>query len=375
MKCLILVVLLSIISACTGIQRTDPELLFIDQSKIAAPDLTVTIPGLGSCTDSTNRTLHLNSQEPVIVLVHGCLGSAGRFRALAEVFAFSGQQAICFSYNDRDSLMVSSAQLVSSLDALRSQMQGRNITLIGHSQGGLIARKAMVSDRSPSLQTLDADLTLVTVSAPFAGINAASHCGSTLAKILSLGLTVPICKIVSGDKWDEITASSEFILQPGVLLEQVGKHLKINTDESGSCRSTNGVGSCMEDDYVFSLEEQYHPPVDRGAAVANVDIKAGHVEIAGDQRVAPLKFIAVLQQHGILKTTPPERISAFESLLARLYTTDGTPGRPGTDYGPGVGWPEDRNTTHWLESRETHPAVEISVDIVSQEKVQAQKRW
>jgi quercetin dioxygenase-like cupin family protein len=36
-----------------------------------------------------------------------------------------------------------------------------------------------------------------------------------------------------------------------------------------------------------------------------------------------------------------------------------------TDYGPGVGWPEDRNTRHWLENRGTVPAVEISVDIVS----------
>lgn len=35
-----------------------------------------------------------------------------------------------------------------------------------------------------------------------------------------------------------------------------------------------------------------------------------------------------------------------------------------TDYGPGVGWPEDRNTTHWLENRGTVSAVEISVDIV-----------
>ena len=34
-----------------------------------------------------------------------------------------------------------------------------------------------------------------------------------------------------------------------------------------------------------------------------------------------------------------------------------------TDYGPGVGWPEDRNTTHWLENRGSVPAVEISVDI------------
>ena len=38
-----------------------------------------------------------------------------------------------------------------------------------------------------------------------------------------------------------------------------------------------------------------------------------------------------------------------------------------TDYGPGVGWPEDRNTMHWLENRATTPAVEISVDIVRHE--------
>jgi len=35
-----------------------------------------------------------------------------------------------------------------------------------------------------------------------------------------------------------------------------------------------------------------------------------------------------------------------------------------TDYGPGLGWPEDRNTMHWLENRGTVPAVEVSVDIV-----------
>jgi quercetin dioxygenase-like cupin family protein len=38
-----------------------------------------------------------------------------------------------------------------------------------------------------------------------------------------------------------------------------------------------------------------------------------------------------------------------------------------TDYGPGVGWPEDRNTTHWLENQGAVPAVEISVDIVRQD--------
>ena len=37
-----------------------------------------------------------------------------------------------------------------------------------------------------------------------------------------------------------------------------------------------------------------------------------------------------------------------------------------TEYRPGVGWSEDKNTMHWLENRATTPAVEISVDIVRQ---------
>lgn len=35
-----------------------------------------------------------------------------------------------------------------------------------------------------------------------------------------------------------------------------------------------------------------------------------------------------------------------------------------TEYGPGVGWPEDRHTLHWLENAGTETAVEVSVDIV-----------
>jgi quercetin dioxygenase-like cupin family protein len=42
-------------------------------------------------------------------------------------------------------------------------------------------------------------------------------------------------------------------------------------------------------------------------------------------------------------------------------------GGTSTDYGPGVGWPEDRHTLHWLENRGSVPAVEVSIDIVSAE--------
>ncbi|HET9647084.1 MAG TPA: cupin domain-containing protein [Microlunatus sp.] len=39
----------------------------------------------------------------------------------------------------------------------------------------------------------------------------------------------------------------------------------------------------------------------------------------------------------------------------------------GTEYGPGLGWPEDHNTLHWLENRGTARAVEISVDVIRHE--------
>jgi len=38
-----------------------------------------------------------------------------------------------------------------------------------------------------------------------------------------------------------------------------------------------------------------------------------------------------------------------------------------TEYGPGLGWREDKDTMHWLENRGTTPAVEVSVDIVRQD--------
>ncbi len=37
------------------------------------------------------------------------------------------------------------------------------------------------------------------------------------------------------------------------------------------------------------------------------------------------------------------------------------------DYGPSLGWPEDKNTIYWLENRGTTTAVEISVDIFNQQ--------
>ena len=310
---------MALLGGCATPRILDPELQRIDQSKLPAANITLNIPGLGPCTDTPDRSLHLNSQQPVNVLVHGCFGSSGRFRGLAQVLAFHGQQSACFTYNDRDSMMLSSAQLISALEQLTQNMDNKQVTVIGHSQGALIARRALVAGRPDAISQSDLKLRLVTVSGPFAGIAAANQCGNPVMRVFSLGLIGPLCKIATGDKWSEITYNSPFILQPGALDAKVESHLKVVTDERGSCRRQSEDGACTESDDIFTLDEQGNTVVDTDPLVKIEEVKAGHVEIVGDERVEPLKLISVLQQNGIMNPTEPERITQFRTLLSTLY--------------------------------------------------------
>lgn len=318
---LVIFVLLPLLGACATPVPTDPQYAFIDDKNLPKPDFSANIAGLSSCTNSTNTTIHLNSNEPVTVIVHGCYGSAALFHSLAQVFAFHGQQTVCFNYNDRDSLTQSSAELITALDALSAKIRNNKMTVLGHSQGGLIARRALIKERDDHLQVNDKNLTLVTISSPYAGITAADHCGSTTMRWLTLGLIIPVCKIISGDKWYEITNPSPFIQQPGNFVENVSQHLKIVTDERGTCRKFDDNGVCLEDDFVFSVKEQYFDKVDNIKIVDNIEVNAGHAEIVGDYQVVPAKLIAILQDKSIMNSTPLARKAQLSLLLKRIYHT------------------------------------------------------
>lgn len=315
----LLALLATVLAGCTTVQPIDdPALQTLDTANLPQPDVALQIPGLGPCTDNPDRTLKLNSREPVNVLVHGCYGSSGRFRGLAQVLAFHGQQTACFTYNDRDSMMRSSAELVTALDQLAQHTTNREVTVIGHSQGALVARKALVEDRTDPLPGRALDLRLVTVSGPFGGIASARPCGNPLIRALTLGLIAPMCLIATGDKWSEITYASPFITQPGQLNTQVRDYLKVVTDERGTCRRVEG-GRCTESDDIFSLSEQQQALIDHDPRTRLVQVAAGHVEIVGDERVAPLKLIELLQRERVLNATAPEKQGQFQRLLARVY--------------------------------------------------------
>lgn len=315
MKFVLILSLFSLLSACSNTYIIEEQPL--QEGRLPPSDTQVTIPGLGSCTDSKDRTIKFNTNQPMTILVHGCNGSAGRFRSLAQLYAFHGQQAACYSYDDRDSLVKSADNLVTAINKLSSIMKNKDISIVGHSMGGLIARKAMEVDSIGNNN--DTKVQLVTVSAPLSGIQSANACGSSILNWISLGIVPSICWGVTGNNWDEITSTSRFINEINPLSSSVEHYLKIVTNEEDTCRKKDSSGECIESDHVFDLAEQYHPIIDQYSQVTNVQVNAGHVEIVGDKSVTPWKLLTILQQEKILASTPPEKEEALQALLVRLY--------------------------------------------------------
>jgi pimeloyl-ACP methyl ester carboxylesterase len=271
------------------------------------------IAGLDECDDAGSTELQLDPDRPLVVIVHGCNASGGRFRALAGVFEAHGQQTVCFNYDDRRSIETTAGTLALALDLLGEHFVHQPVTVLGHSQGGLVARRALVGERER------AGFRLVTVSSPFDGIAASSDCAATWLHVLTLGMTAAVCRGIAGEKWNEIHPRAGFIREPGALSRTVTGHLLVVTDERDTCRRQAPDGSCALDDFVFSVEEQRNAAVEGDPRVETLEIQAGHVEIVGDADLPPLKLIGALQELGVLAGTPPERAAEIAALLRALF--------------------------------------------------------
>lgn len=277
------------------------------------------IPGLKSCTNVSDNTINIDPNAPLTIIVHGCFSSAGKFRALADVYQLHGQQAVCFEYNDRDDLEIVSGKLISALNQLTKHNPHQAIHIIGHSQGGLITRRALIANRQDNMSAQANNIRLTTISAPFNGVTASSHCGMTSLRVLSLGLVDLICYAVTGKKYQQITPYSDFMNTPGELIPSVTQHLIIKTDEYNSCRHVGDNGLCLEDDYVFSLDEQSNPIIDNFNEVKELTVKAGHVEIVGNETIAPTKLINILKQHQLLRTKDDISEIELTRLIEQIY--------------------------------------------------------
>jgi len=268
------------------------------------------------CLDSAGGPVHVRRDEDLVVLVHGCNSSIAKFKNLAEVFRARGQQAACFTYDDRDSLISVARELNVALDALRGQLGKGRITLIGHSQGGLIARHAATAvDQTPVQVTQ-----LVTISSPFSGIHAARDCGLMPLHIFTLGITVGVCQIIAGRKWTEIHDRAPFMLAPPALAPEIQRHLAVLTDETGACL-VPGATPCKHPDVVFSLQEQAVNYVNERRVQREV-VRAGHTAIVGEEGRVPLVLIGLLEAEGILQSARSGDWEQRRAELERIYTED-----------------------------------------------------
>ena len=283
-------------------------------------DLGTWIEGLSSCHPEDGDVVRIDPHLPLTLFVPGSNFSTGGFQTLAQVFEAHGQQTLCFHYDDRERLDVASARLIRALEALERHLPGGKITILGHSQGGLVSRRALVRDRARPLRVgSDFQIRLVTVSSPFRGIAAAKHCGLGWLEVLSFGVSRVVCQGIAGSKWRDIFPGSRFMRHPGTLAPFVTDHIMIVTDERGSCRRFTRNGRCDEQDYTFGVDEQYSKVVDRDRRVAGIEVKAGHIEIVGEEGTLPTKLITILQGHEILARTPRKHPIEIARLIELLY--------------------------------------------------------
>jgi pimeloyl-ACP methyl ester carboxylesterase len=262
------------------------------------------ILGLVSC-GSRDGDVRLDPAKPLVLFVPGHGDSGERYAGLAYQFELEGKQAACFVYDDRASLDESAARLVAALEQIQTRLDPGRITVLGHSLGGLVARRALVADRPSPLRPNGFTYTLVTVATPFGGIRSAADCGRTWLHLLTLGTSAAVCGLVAGGTWQELPPSSEFMRHPGTLLPEVTEELGVVTEERGACRRRTVLGDCDEPDTVFTLGEQRNATVEADPRWIRVQVAAGHAEIVGDPGTPPVKLIAILQERGILQ--PPLR--------------------------------------------------------------------
>ncbi len=141
----------------------------------------------------------------------------------------------------------------------------------------------------------------------------------TSLRILSLGIVDLICYAVTGEKYQQIPPNADFIKQPGELLVSVSQHLVIKTDERNTCRRVNDEGVCLEDDYVFSVNEQSNNQVDNSVNTDLVTVQAGHVEIIGNGDSVPTDLIDILKEQQLLIDNGAIDQSEQVRLIEKLY--------------------------------------------------------
>lgn len=250
---------------------------------------------LVECDATRGRPAASGPANSVAVLVHGRGAGGDQFGALARALGAQGHRVLCFNYDYRERVAESARKLGAALDSLRMRAVAQQVTVVGHSQGGLVARLALAEDAASKTDPyLLPRVTLITVATPFAGVRLASVCGRPGLRVASLGTISMVCRMVTGANWREIHPNAELIRRPPPLSARVVKHVAIVTDERNSCRRWGVTGECERDDFVFSVEEQLGAAILSDPRVRVQQVGGGHVELLGAPGRCPHEVMSAM---------------------------------------------------------------------------------
>ncbi len=119
---------------------------------------------------------HAAAQSEPIVFVHGYSGSSSNFSSMMSRFTASGYggRLYGFDYNSFvSSDTASGAQLASYVSSVRAQNGGAKVSIVAHSNGGLVARAFRVKNGGTSVMRR-----FVTLGTPHNGTTSAYACVS-----------------------------------------------------------------------------------------------------------------------------------------------------------------------------------------------------
>lgn len=216
----------------------------------------------------TADRLPLDPRRPVAIWVHGYDPAPGEADPLLRDLQRRGYQVVRFRYDWEQRMDTSADALVRALRALRAEYSLRGLTVVAHSQGGLISRKAMTVGREPTLAG-DVPIDLVTIASQFPGYGAANMT-YLLPKVNIFGVKA---------SHRDLRSWSPFIRHPGALGANV-RHVKVETRERGKRRLENGrlVDDC-------SAPRQPQPEVDADPRLVHkASLDLGHVGVLRDER-------------------------------------------------------------------------------------------
>jgi pimeloyl-ACP methyl ester carboxylesterase len=202
---------------------------------------------------TTPTGIQPNPDGPLLIMVHGVNPETGFFNPLAEALAAQlGYRILYFEYDGGKRLDESADLLVDDVDALRRSDPKGDLTVIAHSMGGLVARRAMTEGRAKTLADGRRTIRLLTIATPFGGYKSANPTRLKIVRILfrAFGVT---------EAQQDIASKSDFIQKPGKLGKGV-THAKIETYEEKETR-IDPRGKRVKDTVVH-CKQQVLPSVD-----------------------------------------------------------------------------------------------------------------